>query len=81
MLKAAESQYSDVRLRWVKLKVCPRTRLKNAIVTERRMPQRDYIPGMGDCLDLAVIGMGWDRDRARELRGGSGQDVNLLAAH
>ncbi len=25
---------------------------------------------MGDCIDLVVLGAGWDMDRARELRGG-----------
>ncbi|GJE91101.1 DNA ligase 4-like protein [Phanerochaete sordida] len=27
----------------------------------------DYIPGYGDCLDLVVLGAGWEKDRAREL--------------
>jgi len=31
--------------------------------------KRDYIPGLGDTLDLAIIGAGWDRDRGRKLRG------------
>ncbi|THH19263.1 hypothetical protein EW146_g1886 [Bondarzewia mesenterica] len=30
--------------------------------------KKDYIPGYGDCLDLAVVGAGWDKERARELR-------------
>jgi len=33
--------------------------------------KRDFLPGMGDCVDLPVIGMGWDKDRARDLRGES----------
>ncbi|KAI0091748.1 hypothetical protein BDY19DRAFT_991426 [Irpex rosettiformis] len=30
--------------------------------------KKDYIPGYGDCVDLALIGAGWDKDRAAELR-------------
>ncbi|KAK4687112.1 hypothetical protein P7C73_g2995, partial [Tremellales sp. Uapishka_1] len=49
VLKAAESTYSRMRYRWVKLK-------------------KDYIPNLGDCIDLVILGAGWDIDRARELR-------------
>jgi DNA ligase 4 len=31
--------------------------------------KKDYIPGLGDTLDLILVGAGWDKDRARELRG------------
>jgi hypothetical protein len=31
--------------------------------------QRDYVPGVGDCVDLAILAIGWDKGRARELRG------------
>lgn len=31
--------------------------------------KRDYIKGYGDCVDLVVVGAGWERGRARELRG------------
>ena len=31
--------------------------------------KRDYIPGLGDCIDMAVIGASWEKERARELRG------------
>ncbi|EKM49924.1 uncharacterized protein PHACADRAFT_178551 [Phanerochaete carnosa HHB-10118-sp] len=27
----------------------------------------DYIPGHGDCVDLVLLGAGWDKERAREL--------------
>jgi len=62
VLKADSSTYNDSKLRWVKLKVgspiyCSLTR------------QKDYIPNLGDCIDLVVLGAGWDIDRARELRG------------
>ena len=30
--------------------------------------KKDYIPGLGDCIDLVILGAGWDPDRARELR-------------
>lgn len=30
--------------------------------------QKDYIPNLGDCIDMAVLGAGWDPGRARELR-------------
>ncbi|KAI0272640.1 hypothetical protein BC834DRAFT_356527 [Gloeopeniophorella convolvens] len=32
--------------------------------------KRDYIPGYGDCLDLAVVGASWEKDRGRDLRVG-----------
>lgn len=31
--------------------------------------KKDYIPGFGDCVDLIIVAAGWDRNRARELRG------------
>ncbi|KAF9005903.1 hypothetical protein BDQ17DRAFT_316501 [Cyathus striatus] len=30
--------------------------------------KKDYIEGYGDCIDLVVIGAGWDKERGRELR-------------
>jgi DNA ligase-4 len=30
--------------------------------------KRDYVPALGDCIDLVILGAGWDKDRARELR-------------
>ncbi|KAJ9121395.1 hypothetical protein QFC24_004733 [Naganishia onofrii] len=33
--------------------------------------KKDYIPGYGDCVDLAILAIGWDKDRARQLRGKS----------
>jgi DNA ligase-4 len=33
--------------------------------------QKDYIPNLGDCIDLVMLGAGWDMDRARGLRGES----------
>ncbi|KAK7679443.1 hypothetical protein QCA50_017497 [Cerrena zonata] len=38
---------------------------------DRRFPwvklKKDYIPGHGDTVDLALIGASWDKERAREL--------------
>lgn len=30
--------------------------------------KKDYIPDLGDCVDLVLLGAGWDIGRARELR-------------
>ncbi|KAL7424949.1 hypothetical protein Q5752_000636 [Cryptotrichosporon argae] len=30
--------------------------------------KKDYIPGLGDSVDLVLLGASWDADRARELR-------------
>ncbi|EIM86610.1 DNA ligase/mRNA capping enzyme, partial [Stereum hirsutum FP-91666 SS1] len=32
--------------------------------------KKDYITGYGDCVDMVVMGAGWDKDRARELKVG-----------
>lgn len=63
VLKADTSTYNDTKLRWVKLKVG--YRLFRSLTR-----QKDYIPNLGDCVDLVVLGAGWDIERARELRGG-----------
>ncbi|KZW03301.1 hypothetical protein EXIGLDRAFT_828657 [Exidia glandulosa HHB12029] len=34
--------------------------------------KKDYIPGLGDTLDLAIVGAAWDKDRGRELGVGPG---------
>jgi DNA ligase 4 len=31
--------------------------------------KKDYIPGFGDTLDLAIVGASWEKERGRELRG------------
>jgi DNA ligase-4 len=31
--------------------------------------KRDYIPGLGDTVDLVLLGASWDAKRARELNG------------
>ncbi|GHJ90147.1 hypothetical protein NliqN6_6549 [Naganishia liquefaciens] len=41
--------------------------------------KRDFIPGVGDCVDLAILAVGWDKDRARELRVGPSVVTTLYA--
>ena len=65
VLKASDSTYTAMPHRWVKLKV------SRGSATTPLTLQKDYIPGLGDCIDLVVVGAGWDVDRARELHGGS----------
>lgn len=31
--------------------------------------KRDYIPGLGDCLDMVILGADWEKDRGRGLYG------------
>ena len=31
--------------------------------------KKDYIKGHGDCIDVAIVGASWDKERGRELRG------------
>lgn len=38
-------------------------------MTADHIKQRDYIPNLGDCVDLVCVAAGWDIDRARDLRG------------
>jgi hypothetical protein len=46
--------------------------------------KKDYIPGYGDTVDLVIVAASWDKNRARELRGGhliffsSSPDVHTL---
>lgn len=46
---------------------------------EFRLPwvklKADYIKGLGDCIDLVIVAAGWDRDRARELRGKQSTEI------
>ncbi|KAG6805645.1 hypothetical protein H0H93_004364, partial [Arthromyces matolae] len=30
--------------------------------------KRDYIPGYGDTIDMVIVGVTWERERARKLR-------------
>lgn len=31
--------------------------------------EQDYILGLGDCVDLVIVGAWWEKDRGGELRG------------
>ncbi|KAG8836098.1 hypothetical protein FRC17_010031 [Serendipita sp. 399] len=42
--------------------------------------KRDYIPGFGDCIDMAVIGVMWEKERARELAVGTDTFTTFFAA-
>ena len=33
--------------------------------------KKDYIPGYGDTIDMVLVGAGWEKQRARELRVGT----------
>lgn len=37
--------------------------------------KRDYIPGLGDTVDLVLLGASWDAKRARELNGASSDET------
>ncbi|KAL0953402.1 hypothetical protein HGRIS_004641 [Hohenbuehelia grisea] len=45
---------------------------EESVYGDRALPwvkaKRDYIPGYGDCVDLLVLGAGWDKERAMDLR-------------
>ncbi|KAG8827284.1 hypothetical protein FRC19_004490 [Serendipita sp. 401] len=42
--------------------------------------KRDYIPGLGDCIDMAVIGAKWEKERGRELAVGTDTFTTFFAA-
>lgn len=31
--------------------------------------KKDYIPGLGDCLDMILVGASWEKDRGHQLKG------------
>jgi DNA ligase-4 len=67
VLKADEAAYNDSSLPWVKVSA---VYLSTDKVNSCRVQlKKDYIPGYGDSLDFAILAVGWDKDRARELRG------------
>ena len=69
VLKADESRYNDFHLKWVKVRISKATVAVQPWADNCLKLKADYIPGYGDCVDMALLGAGWDKDRARELRG------------
>jgi DNA ligase-4 len=66
VLKADEGAY--VKSPWVKVRPQLSWRLRFANYARFQL-KKDYIPGIGDCVDLVIIGACWEKDRGRELRG------------
>jgi DNA ligase-4 len=67
LLRAAFAQSNARREEGLVLKSAEST--YNGTATHRWVKlKKDYIPDLGDCVDLVLLGAGWDIDRARELR-------------
>ena len=69
VLKAGESFYGGWKLPWVK--ACDDDDSRVLCHSYILQPKKDYVPECGDTIDLVAVTVGWDKDRARELRGRS----------